>query len=123
MFDIVLENYNNYVHWYEGEYDFNNQYSINYWCRAIEGIIFRSLKQKGNQKTINEKIKQTLKNEQVLFWYKNRKPIDKFESKASELVISKRYDEAILLYKKWLVKKDRIPLSQIIKGKIRSVLK
>ena len=56
FFDIVIENYKNYISWFGDEYDFNNQYSIDYWCHSIENIIFKSLKQKAKIEAIQNEI-------------------------------------------------------------------
>lgn len=123
FFDIVIGNYKNYLLWFGNEYDFNNQYSIDYWCHSIENIIFKSLKQKENVEAIQIEIIKTLKNELVIYWYKNRLQKDKYEKRATELVLNGMYEEAINYYRKLLKKKERIPFIMRVKSIIRKMIK
>lgn len=101
-FDIILENYHNYSTWFAGKYDFDNQYSNDYWCRSIENMILRSLEQTEHRDKIQNNMLRILSNTQVQHWFENRIPRDKWERKASLLVSEKKYKEAIVLYRRKL---------------------
>lgn len=107
FFDIVLENYRHYTEWYAGEYDFDNQYSNDYWCRSIENMMLRSLQQTKDCDRIRENILRILVDSQVQHWYKMRIPQDKWERKASQLVEKEKYVDIVELYRHKLKVKNK----------------
>jgi glycosyltransferase involved in cell wall biosynthesis len=106
FFDIILENYRHYTQWYAGEYDFDNQYSNDYWCHSIENMMLRSLNQTENFDKIQENMFRILDNPQVQHWYAKRAPQDDWERTASRLVVEKKYAEVVDLYRKKLIKNN-----------------
>ena len=100
FFDIILENYRLYKEWYNDSYDFETQYSQNYWAHAIENMIFRSLEQTESREEIQQNILRTLSNPQVLQWFFKREPTNQFERKVGSLVANNKSEEALFYYKK-----------------------
>lgn len=107
IFDVITANFRNYSKLYASEYDFDNQYSNNYWCCAIENMMLESLKQTKDCDSIHEKMLCVLADPQVQHWYAKRIPKDEWESKASQLVTEKKYSDAIALYQKKLTHSNR----------------
>ena len=107
FFRIIIENFHLYKHLFGEEYDFNTQYVNDYWCHAIENMIFRSLEQKENREQIRENILDVLKNEQVIHWYSKRIPANRFEKTATSLVIAGHYSKALYHYSKELASKQK----------------
>lgn len=107
FFDIILENYRHYTEWYAGEYDFDNQYCINYWCHSIENMMIRSLKETTQREIIREKMLHTLSNQQVQQWYARRIPLNRWERTASKLMAVKNYDEVVELYHRMMIEDER----------------
>lgn len=99
-FRIMLSSFRQYVQMYAGEYDFDTQFVNDYWCRAIENMIYRSLQQTEDRDAINEQIFITLRDEQVIHWYQNRLPQNAFETKANALVVEGKVEAALHHYEK-----------------------
>lgn len=99
-FRIILANFRHYRELFEDRFDFNTQYVCDYWSRAIENMIFRSLEQTENQDQIQQNIITALQDEQVVHWISRRKCISNFEKKVSALIVNGSGIEALALYKK-----------------------
>ena len=100
FFRIILANFRHYSELFGDRFDFNTQYANDYWCHAIENMIFRSLEQKDNTEQIRQNILETLADPQVLHWYAKRNPQNVFEQEVSQLVISGRVEKALQGYRK-----------------------
>lgn len=107
FFDIILENYRHYSEWYAGEYDFDNQYSNDYWCRSVENMMLRSLEQTKDCDKIHENMLRILADPQVQHWYAKRIPQDQWERDASRLVAEKKHDAVAELYRRKLLAQNR----------------
>lgn len=110
FFDIILENYQNYVKWYGDEYNFDTEYANTYWCNSIENMVFRSLRQNENTEVIRERTIIALSNPQVRYWYAHRTAQNAWQKRAGELETQGKYQELIDLYKNQLdkqVKQER----------------
>lgn len=106
-FDIILANYHHYTKLFSDWYDFGTQYVKNYWCRAIENMIFRSLEQENLRNEIERNILNTLKKDVVIDWYAERSPEKPFDKKMSQLVTSGKPEKALSCYKKKAKQKRR----------------
>lgn len=100
FFRIILENFKHYSELFDDQFDFDTQYANDYWCHAIENMIFRSLEQTENTDLIRENILLTLSEPQVVHWYANRTCQNTFEGQVSQLVVSGRSEKALHSYKK-----------------------
>lgn len=100
FFRIILANFKHYSELFGDKFDFDTQYANDYWCRAIESMIFRSLEQKDNQEQIKQNILQALAETQVVHWYAKRKPQNSFEREMSRMVISDQRKKALAGYAK-----------------------
>ena len=95
FFKIILANFQHYRMLFGDQFDFDTQYVNDYWCHAIENMIFRSLEQKENTEQIRQNILLTLADPQVVHWYANRNPQNAFEKKMSRLVIDNQVYKAL----------------------------
>lgn len=100
FFRIIVENFRHYSELFGDQFDFDAQYANNYWCHAIENMIFRSLEQKENTAQIRQNILKTLEDPQVVHWYARRNPQNAFEKEMSRLVISGQCERALQGYEK-----------------------
>lgn len=100
FFRIILANFRHYAELFGDQFDFDSQYVNDYWCHAIENMIFRSLEQTENAGQIRQNILETLADNQVLHWYARRKPRNNFERRMSGLVASGRREKALEQYAK-----------------------
>lgn len=107
FFRIILVTFRHYVGLFGDEFDFDTQYVNNYWCSAIENIIYRSLEQTQNQEMIRETILNTLRDEQTVYWYQNRQPANAFQKKMSALVVAGEVEAALQSYENHVVQKRR----------------
>lgn len=98
IFNIILANFNHYRELYSDKFEFDTEYANNYWCHAIENMIYRSLDQTENREQIRINILDTLANDIVVGWYTNRTAADAFESKVSGLVKQGRVETALRCY-------------------------
>lgn len=126
IFDIILANFNHYRELYSDKYDFDTEYANNYWCHAIENMIFRSLEQTENKEKIRRNILDTLRNETVKGWYNGRTAQNEFEEKTSKLMSMGCYEDVIRCYE-WQFRKQRmkstcVKVLGIIKHGIKKVL-
>lgn len=69
FFNIIIKNYQLYKSLFEGDYDFETQYVYDYWRNAIVNMIFRSFAENDKQEEIENVIKETLSNAQVVAWF------------------------------------------------------
>ena len=115
FFKIILANFNHYRGLFEDQFDFDTQYANDYWCHAIENMIFRSLEQKDNIEQIRRNILNTLADSQVVHWYAKRNPQNPFEKKISSLVVSGQGEKALAAYEKQQKRKNNT-------GRLRSLL-
>ena len=100
FFQIIVANFKHYSELFGDEFDFDTQYANDYWCHAIENMIFRSLEQTENVVQIRQNILQTLTDAQVVHWYAKRCPQNAFEQKMSRLVVSGQCEKALQEYEK-----------------------
>ena len=126
FFRIILENFRHYSELFGDQFDFDTQYVNDYWCHAIENMIFRSLEQKENTEQIRQNILDTLADEQVVHWYAKRDPENAFEKKMSSLIISRQGEKAYLEYirtwKKQLWKDAVKVYGNVVKQAVKKVL-
>ncbi len=122
FFRIILENYRLYRDWYGDCYDFETEYANDYWCRAIENMIFRSLEQIRNREQIEANILDTLSQEQVKHWYANRAADSEWERKLQTCVPEGRNREALQIYRKRADRVHRKETYLALKRKIRSII-
>ena len=123
FFRIILENFKHYSELFGDQFDFDAQYVNNYWCHSIENMIYRSLKETVNKEKIQQNILQTLADPQVIHWYTNRDPQDKFERKVSMLVTSGEYKKALLEYEMHFYKKKKQQAKIILFNKFKQRIK
>ena len=98
FFRIILANFRHYSDLFGDRFDFDTQYANDYWCHAIENMIFRSLEQKENTEQIRQNMLETLADPQVVHWYARRNPENAFEKKMSSLVVSSQREKALAAY-------------------------
>lgn len=98
FFRIILANFRHYLELFDHEFDFDSQYANDYWCHAVENMIFRSLEQTENTAQIRRNILETLAEPQVVHWYAKRNPQNAFEQKAKALVTSGQGEKALAGY-------------------------
>lgn len=122
-FRTIIANYKQYRELYGNEYDFDVDYVNNYWCNAIENMVFHSLEQTENTEQIRKNILETLVDPQVVHWYANRNPENEFEHKVSELIVSGNVQEAVRCYEKQVSKKRMKHAYQNVKSCIRRVVR
>lgn len=106
-FRIILANFNHYRELFEDRFDFDTQYANDYWARAIENMVFRSLEQTEKTAQIRNNILETLSNPQVVHWFAKRNPGNEFERKVSELIVTGNVEDAVRCYEKQASKKNR----------------
>lgn len=104
FFRIIIENFRHYRELFEDRFDFNSQYVNDYWSGAIENMIFRSLKETENQKIIQNNIRDTLRNEQVIYWFVNRTPKKRYQLKVKQFLVEGEYEKALNCFKKHIPK-------------------
>lgn len=121
--EIILANYKKYYEWFGANYNFHTQYVYDYWCKSIENMVIRSLKEKRNREIIINNIQKVLSEQQVIIWYKNRKPVNEFEAKTSELMLAGNIQEAVKIYKDAAKKQIKQERWNAIKAKIYSLRK
>lgn len=121
FFRIVLSNFQCYRNMFGEQFDFDTQYVNNYWAGVIERMIFWSLEQEENQEIIRNNIIETLKNEQVIYWFAKRKTDNSFEAKVQALVISGQCDKALDEYSKKLQQRCRRETLNQIKLRIKRI--
>lgn len=119
FFHIILANFRHYSELFDQEFDFNSQYANDYWCHAIENMIFRSLEQTENTVQIRQNILGTLANTQVVHWYANRKPQTAFEQRVKVLVASGQGEEALKEYEKRQKRKKNLHCLQSMLGEVK----
>lgn len=122
-FDIILQNYKKYREWFGERYDFHTQYAYDYWCKSIENMIFRSLKEKNNKEVIKRNIYKVLNEKQVIAWYKNRKPENEMEKAISELVEDGNIEKVMNIYEAFVNKQIKQEKRKLLKAKIYSLRK
>ena len=98
FFRIILANFRHYSELFGDRFDFDSQYANDYWCHAIENMIFRSLEQKENQEQIRANILEVLADPQVIHWYAKREPQNAFEKEMSHFVLSGQHMKALSGY-------------------------
>lgn len=118
FFNIILANYRHYKELYYYDFDFDTQYANDYWCRAIENMIFRSLDENENINQIHHNILITLADELVINWYAKRQVKNKFELKISYLVTSGQYQKAL---RKYIQRRKQLATSQFIKRALSAI--
>ena len=123
FFRIIIENYHHYKRLYGDVYDFDTQYVYNYWSKAIENMIFRSLGETENREQVKRNILKALSHEQVVYWYTMRKPENKFEHRISLLVSSGEYEQALCEYEYSWQKKQKKQINANLIGKVKRVAK
>lgn len=123
FFDVIMANFRHYKGLYGDQYDFNTEYVNNYWCHAIENIILLSLEQKNFRDQIEQNVLNTLKKEQVIHWFSNRVPENKFEKETSKLVTAGKAEEALQFYVKKAKKERRRKNFENAKGRVKQGLR
>lgn len=123
FFDIILQNYHQYVEWFGNQYDFDTQYVNNYWCHSIENMIYRSLREEKQKEQIRENVVRILKDEQVVKWYANRELENEQEALLSQLVVQGDVEGAISVYKNVVKGQKNQEKWNHIKAKIYAVRK
>ncbi len=98
FFNIILETFREYNYLFGDKFDFDTQYANDYWCHAIENMIYRSLRESFFSEQIKLNILRTLQDPQVLHWYSKRVPKNSFEKKMSNYVINGKPHNALLNY-------------------------
>ncbi len=125
IFDIILANFNHYHDLYSDKFEFDTEYANNYWCHAIENMIYHSLAQTEYRDQIRENIVTILKNETVVGWYLNRTAANKFERKISELVVQGNAEVALRCYERQsLIRKISAGYKRLatgVKNRVRKV--
>lgn len=116
FFRIILANFKHYSDLFCDRFDFDTQYANDYWCHAIENMIFRSLEQKEHTEQIRKNILETLADSQVVHWYAKRNPQNSFEEKMSGLILSGEREKALSAYEKQQERKTNT-------GRLRRVLR
>lgn len=122
-FDIILQNYKKYHEWFADMYEFNTQYTYDYWCKSIENMVLRSLKEKKNREAIRRNINRALSQPQVVLWYGNRKAADDFEEITSKLITEGNVEEVIKIYENYVRKQMKQEIQNVIKTKIYYLLR
>lgn len=122
FFRIILDNFRHYKELFGEQFDFDSQYVNDYWCHAIENMIFRSLEQKDNAEQIQQNILDTLADPQVVHWYDKRKALNAFEKKTSHWVISGQYKKAMFAYRCFAQKKTIIYRASMVLRKIKNFM-
>ena len=115
FFRIIVANFKHYSELYKDRYNFDTQYANNYWCRAIENMIYRSLEQTENTEQIRQNILETLADSQVMHWYTKRDLANGLERSASQLVGSKEFERALKVYEKeWAAKQKKQAMKNVL---------
>lgn len=126
FFRIIVANFRHYSELYKDRYDFDTQYANNYWCHAIENMIYRSLEQTENAEQIRQNILEALADSQVVHWYAKREPQNTFEQKMSQLVAYNQCEKALERYKEQQKQlsdeQHKKRLLQAIKQRIRRII-
>lgn len=123
FFRIILANFKHYSELFSHEYDFDTQYVNNYWCRAVENMIYRSLDETKNKEAIRNNILQALADAQVVHWYTKRQPENQFEEEVSRLISSAEYEKALLKYEKYHIKRAKKQAKTLLVGKAKQVVR
>lgn len=127
FFRIMLMSFRHYLELYGDEFDFDTPYVNSYWCRAIENIIYRSLEQTENRDAIRETILNTLRDEQVIHWYRNCRPQNGFDKKVNGLVQVGNVEKALQHYEKQAIRRRRQQtvrnLKSRFKGGLRAIIR
>lgn len=127
FFKIILANFNHYRELFEDRFDFDTQYVRNYWARAIENMIFRSLEQKDDRETIRNNMMDILKNEQVIYWFAKRTPESDFDQQISKLIEAGKLEQALNSYEKRMAQNRRrkavVSMKHRIKRGIRKIVR
>jgi hypothetical protein len=123
FFRIILTSFRQFCEAFGDEFDFDTQYVNNHWCRAIEGMVCRSLEQTQNRDAIMQNILNTLRDEQVIHWYTNRVCRDAFEKKVSNLILAGELEAAVSEFKKKVAQNNRKKKILNIKNRIKSVIR
>ena len=123
FFQIILDTYRHYTTLYGSDYDFESQYAVNYWCNAIENMIFRALEQTEHQEQIRQSVYQALSDAQVIQWYSKRNPRDAFEQRTTRWVLSGRYEKVLAAYKKKIIDRQRRQTIAVYYGKAKCLIK
>ena len=123
FFRIILANFKHYAELFGDKFDFDTQYVNNYWCHAIENMIFRSLEQTENVTQIRQNILETLADAQVVHWYAKRNPQTPFEKEMSSLVVSGQCEKALSGYKTNWEKKQKKEAGKALVFKAKQVIK
>lgn len=100
FFDIIIKNYNFYKGLFAEEYDFETQYVYDYWRNSIVNMIFRSFEETEKKVTIENVIKETLSNTQVVTWFERASVSTALEKSIACKVSSLDVDGALALLKK-----------------------
>lgn len=120
---IIRVTFQHYLHHFDQEYDFNTQYVNDYWCGAIENMIYRSLDQTQNQDIIRQNILTTLRDPQVVYWYEKRQCRDAFDEKIKTLVVSGEAESALSAYEKKAEQRHRHQKRLNMKNRMKGYLK
>lgn len=122
FFRIILANFNHYRELFRDRFDFDTQYANDYWARAIENMIFRSLEQKENRELIRNNILETLQDEQVISWFAKREPSQSFHHELKDYIVSGEYEKALQCLERNKPKAPRVSLLVRIKQIIKKVM-
>lgn len=100
MFDIILENYELYHSWFRGEYDFQTQFSNDYWSGSIDRMISRSLKQSEDTGQATIKIKSVIQDQRVRKWFEDRVNSSRRDRELSKLILDADFNRLLRFYRK-----------------------
>ena len=123
FFKIILANFRHYRALFGDQFDFDTQYVNDYWCHAIENMIFLSLEQTENTEQIRQNILKTLADPQVVHWYARRNPQTPFEKEMSNLVVSGQCEKALSGYKKKWENTQKKAAEKALVFKVKQVIK
>lgn len=119
FFKIILANFRHYRELFQDRFDFDTQFANNYWAHSIENMIRRSLAQTEDRELIRQNILDTLRDDQVIYWYSKRVPNGYIERKTSALVTAGMPEKAVRYYKP----QKTFSASKKLKAAIRKILK
>jgi hypothetical protein len=115
FFRIILANFKHYSELFDHYFDFNTQYANDYWCHAIENMIFRSLEQTENTEQIRQNILEALSDPQVMHWYAKRNPENELERRTSAHVASGDFACALEEYEReWKNRQKKQAMSNMV---------
>ncbi len=123
FFHILLSTFQTYTELFGDRYDFDTPYANAFYCKLVEQLIFRSLKQQENQEEILQNILYALSNEQIIHWYANRGYCNSMEKKATAFVTDRCPRQALQVYMNATEAQNRRNCLDKIKEKICRIVR